>query len=187
MVAEEVHIIEGCKKKDGKSQSLLYKKHAAFLYGVALRYTKKQEEAQEVLQDAFIKIFDNIGQYTGMGALRAWMQRIVINQALKVYKVESHRPQMIDFDDYAEYITDESIGNGDLLHHEILLQFIRELPQGYQLVFNMYEIEGYSHEEIAGMLKCTTVSCRSQLFKAKKALRKKIEDFEEKEKNYKRK
>ena len=169
--------------KDSKSQSLLYKEHAPFLYGIALRYTKTEEDAKDVLQDAFIRVFEYIEQYKGEGEIRAWMTRIVINQALTLYQQRSKRPVLENFDDYEEMIVDASVVESDMLSHKILLGFIRDLPHGYRMVFNLCEIEGYSHGEVAKIMKCSISTCRSQLFKAKNALRKKVNDFNEQEKN----
>ncbi len=181
MVLNEEQLIEGIKQGDSQCQSLFYKKHASFLYGMALRYTQSEEDAKDVLQDAFIKIFDNIKQYSGKGAVGAWMTRVVINQALKLYH-RRQKHQMLSLDDEnQEEIRDESIIASDMLTHEMLLGFIHDLPDGYQMVFNLCEIEGYSHEEVAEMLNCTASTSRSQLSKAKNSLRKKINDFNEKE------
>lgn len=181
MVLNEEQLIEGIKRGDSQCQSLFYNKHASSLYGMVLRYTRSEDDAKDVLQDAFIRIFDNIEQYSGKGAIGAWMTRIVINQALKLYQ-QRQRHQMMSLDDEnQEEIKDESIVVSDILTHEMLLGFIRDLPDGYRMVFNLCEIEGYSHEEVAKMLNCTASTSRSQLSKAKNSLRKKINDFNEKE------
>ena len=182
MVLNEEQLIEGITRGDSRCQSLFYKQHAPFLYGMALRYTPSPEDAKDVLQEAFIKIFDNIEHYNGIGVIKAWMTRIVINQALKLYKRQKIR-QMLSLDDEnQEEVGDESVVDSDMLTHEILLRFIQELPDGYRMVFNLCEIEGYSHEEVAQMLACSTSNSRAQLAKAKRVLRKKINDFNEKEK-----
>lgn len=181
MVLNEEQLIEGIKRGDGQCQSLFYKKHASFLYGMALRYTRSEDDAKDVLQDAFIKIFDSIKQYSGKGAVGAWMTRIVINQALKLYQQQKKHPMLSLDDENQQEINDESIVVSDMLTHEMLLGFIRDLPDGYRMVFNLCEIEGYSHEEIAEILNCTASTSRSQLSKAKHSLRKKINNFNEKE------
>lgn len=186
MVLNEEQIVERCKTKDSKSQTLLYRQYAPFLYGIALRYTRTEEEAKDILQDAFIKVFDNIGQYKGIGVLKAWMTRIVINQALTVYQERSKRPVLENFDDYEEIITDNSVIESDVLSHEILLGFINDLPYGYKMIFNMCEIEGYSYDEVAKIMNCTYSTCRSQLSKAKNALRKKVNELNENENRYKK-
>jgi RNA polymerase sigma-70 factor (ECF subfamily) len=158
------------------------------MYGVAFRYTKSAEEAQDLLQEAFLIIFDNIEQYTGKGQLGSWMRRIVVNEALKWYKKRAKQPQMLSYDDYESTIGEELVMDTEYDEEhtrEVLLGFIRELPQGYKMVFNLYEIEGYSYKEIAEKLNCTMTTCRSQLSKAKNILRKKINDFNEQQKKIK--
>ena len=178
---KEEQIIDGCKLKDSQSQTLLYKQHASILFGMARRYTSCDADAKDVLQDAFLKIFDNIGKYNRKGSIRAWMMRIVINEALRLYQLHN-RHQIENYDDYEEEIVDNSVVVSDTLTHEILLGFIHELPDGYRMVFNLCEIDGYSYEEVAKMLNCTTSTCRSQLFKAKNTLRKRVNEFNKKEK-----
>jgi RNA polymerase sigma-70 factor (ECF subfamily) len=183
MILDKTQIIieKDGKIKDNQSRSLLYKHYSPYLYGIARRYTKSEEDAQDVLQEAFLTIFDNMGQYSGKGAVRAWMTRIVINHALSLRRT-SRDIIFENYDDYAEVIADKSVVESDVFAHEILLGFIRDLPRGYQLAFNLCGIEGYSYEEVAKMLKCSQATCRTQFFKAKNALQKRINDFNEKEK-----
>ena len=183
MVLTEEQLIQGIKRGNSKCQSLFYNQHASALYAIALRYTQSEDDAKDVLQEAFIKIFENIEQYSGFGAIRAWMTRIVINQALRMFQQKKkYLLQTIDDYDSPIELKDESIAASDMLTHEILLQFIHELSDGYRMVFNLCEIEGYSHDEIAKMLNCSTSTSRTQLFKAKNLLRRKINDFQEMEK-----
>jgi RNA polymerase sigma-70 factor (ECF subfamily) len=182
MVLNEEEILEGCKLRDNKSQALLYEQHASALFGTALRYSLCGADAQDILQEAFLNIFDNIGQYSGKGSIRAWMVRIVINEALNEYKLRAKNPATDSYDDYEDGIKDSSVIESDSLTHEILLEFIQNLPDGYRMVFNLCEIEGYSSEEVAKMLNCNASTCRSQLVKAKDALRKKVNEFNKKEK-----
>jgi len=182
MVSREEQIIKGCKKKNSRSQSLLYQQYAPALFGVALRYTTCSDDAQEVLQDAFLKIFSNIKQYKGESSIRAWMTKIVINEALSLYRLRVGQPRLDNYDDYEEMISDVSVTQPDALTHEILLKFIQNLPEGYRMVFNLCEIEEYPHEKVAKMLNCSESTCRSQLFKAKKLLRERINEFNKNEK-----
>ncbi len=192
MDANEEEIIQGCLKKNIKYMEILYKKYAPKLYNCALRYTKKVEDAEDVLQDAFIKIFENMKQYNGKGTFVGWMRTIVINQALMLYRknlqylkyhVENNNDENLNTD---INIKDDSIVQSDFLTHKILLDLIQSLPDGYRIVFNMYELEGYSYEEIAEMLNCTPSTCRSQLFRAKKVLQTKINNFNKQNEDYNR-
>ena len=178
MDLNEEEIIKGCKRKDSRSQALLYEQNAPMLFGMALRYSSSEEDAKDVLQDAFLKIFDSIGQYNKKGELRAWMTRVVINEALNVHKL---RNRHLNYDDFEEEISDSSVVVSDMMTHEILLKFIQKLPDGYRTVFNLCEIEGYSQDEAAKMLNLNPSTCRSQLFKAKNTLRKWVNEFTKKE------
>jgi len=173
---DEIQIIEGCINKDQRCQKLLYEKYAPYLYGIALRYTKTEQDAQDVLQESFLRIFDNLELYEGKGNFLGWLIRIVVNHALNYNYVHS-KVRTLDFANYEERIADEPITDSNALTHQVLLEFIRELPQGYQSVFNLCVIEGYSSDEVAKMLNCTSITCRTQLLKAKTLLRKKIGDF----------
>ena len=174
---EEVQIIEGCIRKDPQCMKLLYERYAPSLYGVALRYTKTEQDAQDVLQESFVRIFDNMELYEGKGNFLGWLTRVVVNHALNYNYAYMPRVRTVNFADYEERIGDESVTDSPDLTHQVLLGLIRELPQGYQAVFNLCAIEGYSSEEAAKLLNCTPATCRTQLFKAKVSLRKKINEF----------
>lgn len=188
MDANEEEIIKGCLERDIKYMELLYKQYSPKLYNCALRYTKKVEDAEDVLQEAFIKIFENMKQYNGKGTLAGWMATIVINQALMLYRknLQHLQYQVGDYDDYEGSIKDASVVQSDFLTHNLLLDLIQNLPDGYRIVFNMREIEGYSYDEIAIFLNCTASTCRSQLFRAKKILQEKINYYNKQNEEYNR-
>jgi len=188
MDAKEEEIIKGCLRKDKKYMGLLYENYSSKLYNCALRYTKKTEDAEDVLQDAFIQIFEHMTQYNGKGTLIGWMTTIVINQALMLYRknLQHLQYQVGDYDEMKDNIKDTSIIQHDFLTHKMLLDLIQRLPDGYRMVFNMHEIEGYSYEEIAQLLNCTPSTCRSQLFRAKKILQDKITTFNKINEDYNR-
>jgi RNA polymerase sigma-70 factor (ECF subfamily) len=177
---EDAQIVEGCIMKKQQCFALLYERYASPLYATALRYTKSEADAKDVLHDAFFNILDNITQFEGRGTLLAWLTRIVVNQALEWHRLQ-RRGLFVNFDDYEETIADESIVDSDKLTHKVLLEFIRELAPGQQAVFNLCEIEGYSYKEAAKELNCNELNCRTQLFKAKSILKKRVNDFLENE------
>jgi len=179
MDLNEEEIIRGCKAKDGRSQALLYREYSPMLFGMALRYTQSESDAKDVLHDAFLKFFENIGEYSGKGSLRAWMTRIVINKALDLYQLRNKHDSYEDFEDG---IMDNSVVVSDTFTHEILLKLIQKLPDGYRTVFNLCEMEEYTYDEVAEMLNCAPSTCRSQLFKAKNTLRKWVNEFNKREK-----
>lgn len=173
----EERVIAGCRKGEAKCQQMLYDKYASKLYGLCRRYVMSDEEAQDILQDSFVKIFLNINQYEGKGSLESWMCKIAVNTAIANYHKRFASQYQEDIDELANMIPDNSVHETDYLSRDLLLSFIRELPIGYRTVFNMYEIDGYTHEEIAQKMKISPVTSRTQLLKAKKALQFKIESY----------
>jgi len=139
---------------------------------VCTRYTRHRMEAEDVLQDAFIKIFRNLEKFEGKGSFEGWMRRIVVNTALKNYNKSSFKKERIGLEDYQEASMDPDVISS--LYKEELLKVIEELPNGYRVVFNLYVIEGFSHREIAQELKIQESTSRSQLVKARKMLQSKI-------------
>lgn len=175
LMISEKELIDGCKKGKAKYQKQLYEMYSPVLMGICLRYAKNQMEAEDILQDAFIKIFTKIETYRGEGSLDSWLKRIVIHTAINAYHKNSAKAGEIDIDDLNGNVEDVSITDSDSLTAKLLLGFIEELPDGYRTAFNLYEIDGYSHKEIAEMLGCAPVTVRTQLFKAKESLKKRIE------------
>ena len=129
-------------------------------------------EAEDILQDAFIKIFSNLGKYEGKGSFEGWMRRIVVNTALKNYHKSSYQKEKIGLEDYQEGALNPEVLSS--LHEEEIMNVIAKLPDGYRIVFNLYVIEGFSHKEIAAQLKIQESTSRSQLVKARKMLQSKI-------------
>ncbi len=170
-------LIKGCLAGKRYFQTLLYQKYARSLFAVCLRYSRNTSEAEDLLQESFIKIYTSLKNYRGEGPLGAWLTRIVINTALTRYRKEK---QMITIELEEIPETAEEEPNEDFLsylskeHCNKILQFIQELPQGYRQVFNLYLFEGYNHKEIAQMLGISESTSRTQLHKAKLYLKDKI-------------
>lgn len=129
-----------------------------------------------MLQDAFIKIFEHLDQFQSKGSLEGWIRRIVVNTALKTFDRKSVSQEQIGIDPTWDSPDPEPIGDLQL-HAEDLLQLIRQLPDGYRVVFNLYAIEGYSHQEIAEMLGIQESTSRSQLVKARKYLQTQLNEL----------
>jgi len=172
----EKEVIEGCKSGKEKYQKMLYDHFSGTLMGICLRYAKNTMEAEDILHDAFIKIFVKIDSYRGEGSLDAWVRQITVNTAINAYRKKVAIGFELDVDELQDYIKDVKVATSDRTTLDLLLRFISELPDGYRAAFNMYEIDGYSHKEIAAMLGCSPVTVRTQLHKAKLTLRKKIEN-----------
>ena len=164
----EKEIVQGCIKEDRSCQQELFARYAGKMLVVCMRYTRHKMEAEDILQDAFVKVFDNIHKFQFKGSFEGWIRRIVINTALKNYSKKSFQQEQIGLENQPEYATEpESYRN---LEHEEMLRLISQLPEGYRLVFNLYAIEGYSHKEISDMLGIQESTSRSQLVKARKML-----------------
>lgn len=164
----EHEIIKGCIRKKPVCQRLLFDQYAGTMMGLCLRYAKDQQEAQDILQLGFIKIFDYIHQYKGTGSFEGWMRRVFVSVATR----ELSKRKLV-FDDIdsidAGIVFDAPDVISKISEDEIHL-LIRKLPDGYRLVFNLHVIEGYNHEEIAAMLSIQPATSRTQLLKARKAL-----------------
>ena len=162
-------IVAGCKAGSHKSYEALYKRFYRTLLVIAMRYTKTREEAEDILQDAFVKVFHNINTYNEKGSFEGWLKRIVQNTAINYYR-SSLKFQTGD---------DEAMDQGDDSFEKIMggmdarniLTLLNNLPEGYRLLINLYAIDGHSHAEIANMLGISVGTSKSQLFKAKKHLR----------------
>lgn len=165
-----INIIEGCKKGKRRSQDALFQQYSSMLYGVSLRYAKNKFDAEDVLQEAFVKIFKNVGMYSPDKSFEGWIRRITINTAITHYRRNVKHSYHDDVDDNAVHIMQpNSDYDGDFTRDE-LLDAINRLPDGYKMVFNLYVVEGYKHKEIAEMLKVDINTSKSQLSRAKKYL-----------------
>lgn len=167
-------LIENCKINDTKAQSELYKLFSSKLFSVCLKYSRNYAEAEDNLQDAFVTIFKKIGQYKSKGSFEGWLKRITINTALQCYRTQGVFDIVNDHlrEDVAITIEDE-----DNISLDYLLKIIQELPDRYRLVFNLYVMDGYSHQDIAEMLKITTGTSKSNLARARQILKDKITDY----------
>ena len=180
---EHGELIEACIKGDREAQRSLYDIFSKKMYVVCLRYTKSQQEAEDVLQDSFIKVFKNLKGYRGDSRLDYWIKRIVINTALNSQRKKLYMYPMVDIDDVQNMVShSKALTDFNL---EELLKMIRELPSGCQTVFNLFAIEGYSHKEIAEMLGVSEGTSKSQFSRARKLLQEKIA-AEEKLERYER-
>jgi len=166
-------LITQCKKNSAKAQGELYKLYANKLFSVCLKYSKNYAEAEDNLQDAFVTIFKKIDQYKNKGSLEGWLKRITINTALLRYR-ETTVFSLVNEDAIEDVTVDIENEDIDL---DFLLKIIQELPDRYRLVFNLYVLDGFSHNEIAKMLKISNGTSKSNLARARLILKTKIEDY----------
>ncbi len=172
MISDE-EIIKGCIDGNKKFQRLLYEKYASRMLGVCIRYFRDIEEAEDALQEGFIKVFNNISKFRFEGSFEGWIRRIMINTALNYYRSNLKHYFHSDVDESEDKVVLDYEFN-DVFYVEDLLKIVKELPTGYQMIFNLFEIEGYSHKEIAKQLKISKNTSKSQLLKARKLLQKKL-------------
>ncbi|MBI4944794.1 MAG: RNA polymerase sigma factor [Bacteroidetes bacterium] len=167
-------IIEGCARMDRKAQKKLYDKYASVLLGMCVRYANNRAEAEDVLQDGFVKIFFNIKQYNGTGSFEGWMKRIIINTAISNYRANLKHYYHMDVEDIKKTEIDETSIDTSEFSREELLKIISNLPEGFRVVFNLYAVEGYKHKEIAEMLGIDIGTSKSQYSRAKALIQKKL-------------
>jgi RNA polymerase sigma-70 factor (ECF subfamily) len=175
---EEIkNIINGCLKGNRRDQELLYRRHAAKLYAVCLQYSGNDEEARDILQEGFIKIFENLVHYKHEGSFEGWVRRIMVNTALEKYRSKHLLRRVDDIDRIPE--PDAEPDNEDYagLQAVDLMGIIRELPPKYRMVFNLFAIEGYSHREISKMMKISEGTSKSNLSRARVILQRRVGSF----------
>lgn len=185
-MASDEQIIKGCKKGKRHAFNLLYKKYASILLGICMRYSRNRTEAEDVLQEGFIKIFRKIESFEGRGPFKNWLIKIMVNTAINHYKANKKHDQNEQFN--AEKI-DHIYDDGTEVHQpetkfdlsaDDMMKMINNLPDGYRMVFNLYVFEGMSHQEIAEIMEIKVSTSKSQLSKARKYLRKKLDEKQKK-------
>ncbi len=185
MISDD-QIIDGCKKGKHHAFNMLYQKYASLLLGVCMRYSRTKTEAEDVLQEGFVKIFKRIDSFEGRGSFEGWLKRIMVNTAINQYKSSKKYQNHYDIDDH--HITDHEEEDGlvevyDEISQQKLMQMINDLPNGYRMVFNLYVFEGMSHKEIAEIMGFQVNTSKSQLSKARKMLRTMIEKVQRRKVN----
>lgn len=178
----EEDLINGCIKGDRTRQKMLYERFCKRMLAICLRYSKGQQEAEDILQESFIKVFDHIKTFRRECPLEQWIKRIVINTALKHNRSKLYIYPAIDIEEL-ENTADEGLTLSEFNFKE-LLEMIQQLAPRYQVVFNLYAIEGYQHKEIAHMLGITEGTSKSQYARARAILQQMI--VERKKINYER-
>jgi len=163
-------LIKGCIKQNRQAQEELYQTYKNTLFVVSLKYCQNYTEAEDNLHDTFIEIFTSIKNYKEKGSFEGWIKRITINKAITRYKKSYFLTPIKDDYQEEETVKDEEFN----LPLDILLSFIQDLPNQYRLVFNLYELDDYSHQEIASLLGISENTSKSNLHRAKQLLKEKI-------------
>jgi RNA polymerase sigma-70 factor (ECF subfamily) len=166
-------IVLGCLKGKRKAQEELYNLYGSRMFGVCLRYTQNRMEAEDVLQEGFVKVFKNIQSFKNLGenSLGNWIKRIMVNTAINYLRDQKKHRYMLDVET-TDNISEDSENDFfteliSLVSHDEILEIVQKLPQGYRMVFNLFAIEGYSHAEVADMLQISVNTSKTQLFKAR--------------------
>jgi RNA polymerase sigma factor (sigma-70 family) len=167
-------IIDRCASHDRKAQQVLYDKYSRFLLGICLRYAADKAEAEDILQDSFLKIFFNIKDYSGTGSFIGWLRKVTVNTAITHYHKNLKHRYHLEIEEYVSVETGVSSFEEDFFTSDELYKVMNELPAGYRMVFNLYAVEGYKHKEIAEMLGIDTNTSKSQYSRAKAVLRDKL-------------
>ncbi len=166
-------LINNCLKGNARAQEMLYTKFGPKLMGVCFRYAVNKQEAEDLLQDGFVKIFEKLDKYSGIGSFEGWMRRIVVNTALD--NIRKNKKFQLNTDLESE---DYKLQSNDFIEERLaaedLIKVLNSIPLGYKTIFNLYAIEGYSHKEIAEQLNISTSTSKSQYSRAKALLRTKI-------------
>ena len=170
---DEKQLIEGCVNSDRRAQKALYDKYSRRMMAVCLRYVKDQEDARDLLQEGFVKLYTNIHKFSGEGSFDGWVRKIFVNCALERLRQNDILKNANDISDidYADIPDDEA--TSDISSDEIMM-YVRSLPDGFRTVFNMFAIEGFSHKEIGAELNISESTSRSQYMRARKMLQKMI-------------
>jgi RNA polymerase sigma-70 factor (ECF subfamily) len=173
-IADDNDLLKGCLDGDRKYQRGLYQKYSPKMYAVCLRYCNSSDDAQDVLQDGFVKVFRNLDKFRHEGSFEGWLRRIFVNTAIEHYRKKSNTYSISENVELS--VPDESVTAYDKLTERDLMAVIAKLSPGYKAVFNMYVIEGYSHKEIASILGISEGTSKSQLARAKHLLQNLIKE-----------
>lgn len=175
-------LIKGCAKGDRASQKALYDRYARKMMVTCLRYARSSQEAEDILQEGFVKVFSNIAKFRSESQLSTWITRIMINTALNKQRSKVYMVPMVDVNE-GHSVLEEDVSLSHF-HLNDLLEIIQSLPDGCRIVFNLFAIEGYSHKEISEMTGISVGTSKSQYNRAKSLLRLKIEMLEKEKLDY---
>ena len=179
-IFSDTDLIEGSIRGDRKMQQELYQRFAPKMYGVCLRYAGNTEEAEDILQEGFIKIFNKIGSFRGEGSFECWIRRIFVNTAIEHFRKKSYLQPITEVEENT--VEGKYLSVLDSLAEKDIIQLVQKLSPGYRTVFNMYVVEGYTHKQIAEVLGISEGTSKSQLSRAKLILQDLVKTFVEKRK-----
>ncbi len=169
------NLVQRCYQGESFAQKKIYEKYFGLLMGICLRYSKEREEAKDILQEGFIKIFSNIKKFEDSKSLENWMKTVVINTAIDRYRKKISEPYQVTMEEADEPSIAAEVY--EELDQQALLNAMQQLPEGYRAIFNLYVIEGFSHKEIAEKVGINEGTSKSQLAKARNMLKEKLSEY----------
>lgn len=169
-------LIKRCRSGERKAQELLYKQLASKMMGVCMRYATDRMEAEDMLQNGFIRVFQKLNDYRGEGSFEGWVRRIMVHSSIEYYRKHHKMMQIVDMNEAGEPPVNPLAAAK--LDAKDLMALIQQLAPGYRIVFNLYAIEGYSHREIGEMVGITEGASKSQLSRARTILKEQIAKLE---------
>jgi RNA polymerase sigma factor (sigma-70 family) len=170
-------LINRCKKGERKAQELLYRQFSSKMLGVCFRYAADKMEAEDMLQNGFIKVFQKIEDYRRDGSFEGWVRRIMVHSSIEYYRKHHKMVHLADIEDAKHEPSISPLATSNLAAKDLLV-LIQQLSPGYRMVFNLYAIEGYSHKEIAAIVGITEGASKSQLSRARDVLKQQIAKME---------
>lgn len=174
MEQEDHQLIREIRAGNKAATKKLYERHEPYWFRLCLRYGRNRSDAQDILQEGVVKVFQVLDKFDpGRGSFKGWSNKVIVNEALKYLKAHQWQESFEDLESIAEKPEEPEITDEKITAKE-LVKLIQQLPFGYRMVFNMHEIEGYSHQEIADTLNISVGTSKSQLSKAKKALQQQL-------------
>lgn len=179
-VTEDAELINGCLKNDRLAQHRLYNKYSKKMMALCYRYSKTWEEAEDTLNEGFMRVFEKMGTFKGTGSLEGWMRKVIVHLAIEKFR-RNNNPDIsmvsVDVAKYTPSTAKDEITSG--INAKELIKLIQKLPPTYQLVFNLYVFEGLTHKEIAAQLGISEGTSKSNLFDAREWLKKSLETKKE--------
>ncbi|MEI6508895.1 MAG: sigma-70 family RNA polymerase sigma factor [Bacteroidota bacterium] len=168
----EQELIKSCIEGEAKAQKKLYEKYSKTMFGMCLRYSNSFDDAKDILQEGFVKVFTKLNQFNSSGSFEGWMKRIFINQSLEHYRVNKNHQNHMDVEFANEHPHDDF--TIERISREEILSILNKMSPGYRTVLNLFIIEGYSHAEIGEMLAISEGTSKSQLSRARVILQNEI-------------
>lgn len=164
----ETDLLAGCIRGERRMQQLLYERFAPKMYGVCLRYAGNAEEAEDILQEGYIKVFRKINTFRSEGSFEGWIRRIFVNTAIEYYRKKTYMQPITEHEEAT--VEGQYLSVLDSLAEQDIIKLVQQLSPGYRTVFNMYVVEGYTHKQIADLLGISEGTSKSQLSRAKHIL-----------------